>query len=387
VTVLYFADTRFPIERANGAQTMATCRALALRGHDVRLIVRPDTASPPRDPFAYYGVSQPEQMTIDMIDHAPGPLGRVRFLAGAFRRCAARPGVILTRDLGLASWIARTPMLRPRLVYESHGLGDVVSAEMPQLLGRPSTAASAAKLRRLARREEIVWRRAAAYVTITRALADDLRQRFGVRDHVHVVPDGGPQPVHLPVPPRPRPLVAYAGHLYPWKGVDVFVEALASAPDVDGLVIGGHPAENDLQRVRLLAASHGVADRVTFTGHLPPSEVISRLSEASVLVLPNTASSISERYTSPLKLFEYLALGRAIVASDFPAIREVLTDNVTALLVPPGDARAMAEAINRIARDEALATRLADAAHALAPQYTWESRAERLESALRGAAA
>ena len=54
--VLYFADTRFPIERANGVQTMATCHALAARGHDVTLVVRPDTTPPARDPFAFYGL-------------------------------------------------------------------------------------------------------------------------------------------------------------------------------------------------------------------------------------------------------------------------------------------------------------------------------------------
>ena len=57
-----------------------------------------------------------------------------------------------------------------------------------------------------------------------------------------------------------------------------------------------------------------------------------------MLVLPNPASAISTHFTSPLKLFEYMAAGRAIVASDLPAIREVLRDGENALLVTPGDA-------------------------------------------------
>ena len=56
MTVLYFADTRFPIERANGLQTMETCYALAERGHDVTLVARPDSHRLPRDPFTYYGL-------------------------------------------------------------------------------------------------------------------------------------------------------------------------------------------------------------------------------------------------------------------------------------------------------------------------------------------
>ena len=89
-------------------------------------------------------------------------------------------------------------------------------------------------------------------------------------------------------------------------------------------------------------------------------------------MLPNTASAISERYTSPLKLFEYLSLGRPIVASDLPAIREVLTDNETALLVPPGDPAALASAADAAGRaTRRLSARLGQAARALAPEFTW----------------
>ncbi|ODS55740.1 MAG: hypothetical protein ABS36_09075 [Acidobacteria bacterium SCN 69-37] len=393
MTVLYLADTRFPIERANGAQTMATCRALARRGHAVTLMVRPDTAVPARDPFTFYGVSRPDGLTIRTIGRAPGPpLTRMRFLLEALAATTTTGGVVFTRDLGLAAFLLRAPVAaRRRVVYESHGMADVVSAEMPALLGRPDLAPSPAKQQRLARREALVWARAAAYVTLTAALANDLRARFGDRAHVHVVPDGGP-----PVPPDDaipgarsdgRTVVGYAGHLYPWKGVDVLVHAMAAVPDAEGLIIGGHPAEPDLARVRTLASTLRVDGRLTFTGLLPPADVAGRLAAATILVLPNTPSAISERYTSPLKLFEYLALGRPIVASDLPAIREVLTDGDTALLVPAGDAAALASAIERLRTDPVLAARLATAARALVPRYTWEARAERLEAALQAAAA
>jgi glycosyltransferase involved in cell wall biosynthesis len=392
VTVLYFADTRFPIERASGAQTMATCRALAERGHDVTLVVRPDTAAAPRDPFTFYGATRPERMRIRTIGGAPGThLRRLRFLIEAVAAASGSDGVIITRDLGLAAFLLRAPLPgRTRLVYESHGIADVVSAEMPVLLGRPDLVPSPSKLRRLARREERVWRGASAYVTITQALADDLRARFGDRPAVHVVPDGGPDHSSVPASPASRSggaIVGYAGHLYPWKGADVLMRALATVPEVRGLVIGGHPAERDLARVQALAASLGLADRVTFTGQIPPADVARRLADASILVLPNTPSAISERYTSPLKLFEYLALGRPIVASDLPAIREVLTHEATALLVPAGDETALAAAIRRLVDDPPLADRLAMAARALAPGYTWDARAARLESALIAAAA
>jgi glycosyltransferase involved in cell wall biosynthesis len=173
--------------------------------------------------------------------------------------------------------------------------------------------------------------------------------------------------------------------LYPWKGVDVFVRALARVPHIRGLIVGGHAGEHDLARVQSLVAELGLAGRVTITGHVPPADVASRLAGATMLVLPNTPSAISERYTSPLKLFEYLGLGKPIVASRLPSILEVLTDEQTALLVPPGDEGALASALSRLAADATLSRTLGAAALALAPNYTWAHRAERLEAAFTAA--
>ena len=391
MNILSFADTRFPIERANGVQTIHTCHALAERGHTVTLLVRPDTATPPRDPLEFYGLPRTPGLCVDTVPAVGvAPLRRAQMLWAALRRAlAGHDDVIYTRDLGLAALLARIPTARrPRLVYESHGISSIVAAELPRLLGQPALAPSAAKVRRLDRREALVWRAADAWITITQALADDLVERYGTRPRLHVVADGAR--AGGPVAPRSASngiIAAYSGHLYPWKGVDVFLHALAKTDGIRGLIVGGHPGESDLARVRALLTALRVGDRVTITGLLPPADVARALGEADILVLPNTPSTISERYTSPLKLFEYLAHGRAIVASDLAAIREVLTHNHTALLVPPGDDRALAAALSALARDAGLRERLGGAALALAPTYTWERRAERLEQALTEAVA
>ncbi|MEO7192830.1 MAG: glycosyltransferase family 4 protein [Vicinamibacterales bacterium] len=394
--MLYFADTRFPIERANGLQTMATCHAMAERGHAVQLVVRPDTTVPARDPFDFYGLSRVPGLSIQTLPVRGGAqTRRAQYLLQAAAVAVRHKGVIFTRDLGLAAFLLQWPSWRrPRVIYESHGIAPVVAAEMPMLLGNAALAASPAKLARLDRRERRVWRRAAAYITITRALADELSLRYGTRTNVYVVPDGAREPTGPSAMPDDVPseegalangIVGYAGHLYPWKGVDVLLRAVASTPTLRALIVGGHPAEPDALRVRQLAGALGVQDRVEFTGQVPSGEVMAQLLRASVLVLPNTASAVSERYTSPLKLFEYLAAGRPIVASDFPAIREVLTADISALLVPAGDATALAEALMRITSDPALARRLACASRALAPEYTWAARARRLDVPLQAA--
>jgi glycosyltransferase involved in cell wall biosynthesis len=382
--VLYFADTRFPLERANGIQTFETCHALARRGHEVRLVVRQDTQEPPRDPVAFYGADPLDRLSIQRL-RLPGPpaVRRAAFLGTAMELASRRDAdLVFTRDLGVATALLRLPRsLRPPVVFESHGIAAVVSASLGHLLST-GTNATPRKARRLLARERRVWRRAEGYVTLTRSLEDALTGEFGPRGAVHVVPDGtrlSPTRTFTPPQPTAAPLLAYAGHLYPWKGVDTLVRALALLPGVRGLIVGGHPQEPDIDRVRALADSLGVAARITFTGLVAPERVAGLLAPADVLVLPNGASRVSASFTSPLKLFEYLAAGKPIVASDLPAFREVLEPEVHALLVTPDSPEAIAAAVQRLVRDRSLAGRLARAAFDLAAEYSWDARAKRLE--------
>jgi glycosyltransferase involved in cell wall biosynthesis len=437
VRILYLADIRFPLERANGIQTMETCYALAARGHAVHLAVRPDTQRPARDPFAYYGLPPLDRLTIECASTGRGLVRRSQtgqraaYLRFAISRAlGAGFDVVFTRDLGVASLLVRIPRsMRPPIVYESHGYAPDVAAALPDLVVT-AREPDARKLRRLARREARVWRDAEGYVTITSGLAEHLADRLGTRSRVAIVPDGtryadqtyemridagargfsdtdasagNESPSHRPTElpnqgatelpshratePRipnsqavaSRPLVTYAGHLYPWKGVDILLEALVRLPEADGLIVGGHEREPDLGRLTDLARSLEIVDRVTFTGLVEPSAVPELLASATVLALPNPPSAISTKFTSPLKLFEYMAAGRAIVASDLPAIREVLTHNVDAILVKAGDPDALADGIRQVIEDPVLAGRLGQSAVENAAQYSWDRRAERLE--------
>lgn len=379
--ILYLADTRFPIERANGIQTFETCHALASRGSDVRLVVRADTHVPRRDPFGFYGAAPVEGLHVQPLELGGTAVARrAWYLACALELASRRDAdLVFTRDLGVAAAILRLPRgLRPPLVYESHGHAAVVGAAMGSLLSTGS-AATTRKQRRLGRRERTVWRRAEGYVGITHALVEELRRLHGDRPRVAVVPDGTRPPEPF-LPPGPGAMrVAYAGHLYPWKGVDTLVRALALTSDVEATIVGGHPAEPDLARVQALSEGLGLRSRVTFTGMVPPAEVPARLRAAHVLALPNAATALSAAYTSPLKLFEYLAAGRPIVASDLPAFREVIGER-EAVLVAPDDPAAFAAALQRLSDDEPARRRMGEAAFALAGRYTWDARAARLEA-------
>ena len=257
--VFYVADVRFPIERANGIQTMETAHALAALGHDVTLGVRPDTARPARDPFAFYGLPPRDRLQFRRAPvRGPYALRRMHFLLWALARASrSRFDVVVTRDLGVAAAMLRVPSRRrPPVVYESHGYSPLFAATIGELVpGAP--AASASKLARLERRERNVWTQASGYVSTTRVLVDDLTARWGSRPHLAVIANGvrldGPR-MFPALPPPGAPVVAYAGHLYPWKGSDVLIEALAALPQAHGLVIGGNPIESDWSRVQQLAA-------------------------------------------------------------------------------------------------------------------------------------
>lgn len=386
--ILYLADIRFPLERANGIQSIETCHALATRGHDVTLIVRPDTHTPPRDPYAFYGLARIPALHVEVAPLTGPPAARrAGYLTFTLGRALGRTrqDLIFTRDLGLASLLVRVPaMLRAPVVYESHTIAADAAAARPELL-TGAVRPSASKLRRLARHDASVWRGADGYVTITAGLARELERRFGPRRHLAIVPDGVRSAEAPADPPatstlHPTFTIGYAGHLYPWKGVELIIEAVTALQDTRGLIVGGHEHEPDLERIKQLAVQLDCASRVTFTGPLPPAAVAPRLREADVLVLPNPRSAISSDFTSPLKLFEYMASGRPIVASDLPAFREILRHEANALLVEAGNPQALTAGIHRLKNDADLGTRLARQARQDVREFTWARRAERLES-------
>jgi glycosyltransferase involved in cell wall biosynthesis len=121
---------------------------------------------------------------------------------------------------------------------------------------------------------------------------------------------------------------------------------------------------------------------VRFRGFVPPPALDAERAEADLFVIPLLDSTTARLFTSPLKLFEAMASNRPVVASDLPSIREILSHEVNALLVPPGDPRALAAAIERLLRDSALSTRLAARAFEDVKAYSWDRRAEAISSFL-----
>lgn len=384
--VLVPADIRFPLERANGVQIVKTAAALARADTPTTLLVRQSDPRPTPEILATYGVLPHPCLEVRRLGvlHRRGAyaLPRASFLARALvqaSRALRRGQVVFTRDLQLADLLVRLPG-RGSVVYEAHAVEALMYGERAALYGTGEKA-DPAKAARLGRREARVWRRAGGFVTTTTGIRDAFREAHGARDRVRVVPNGCDVAGRDRFPGLARgrpPRVLYAGQLYPWKGVDVLVEAMARVPEARLVILGGLEGEKDLARVRDRVEALGLQARTEMAGTLPQTQVAAELARAAVVAVPFLHTGMTERHTSPIKAFEAMAAGRPIVASDLPSSREFLRDGHNALLVRPGDAASLAEALRRLLADAALAERLARNAWEEAPAYSWEARGRAL---------
>jgi glycosyltransferase involved in cell wall biosynthesis len=379
--ILYLADIRFPMERANGIQTIETAHALARLRVDVDLVVRRTDERSDEACLAFFGLDPHPRLRLRRIST---PFGKWSYLASALSlllRTRSKWDFLFTRDLVLADVALRLSGLP--VVYEAHTVAAVFAEEHARLYAAEATA-SPAKLARLDERERRVCSRAAGIVAITGGLLQALQDRHGRVARPAVVPDGTrlpAAPARLETPHAPA-RVTYIGQLYPWKGVDVLVEAMRNVRDAELVIVGGLPPERDLDRLKNLASRLSVGDRVRFRGFVPPPELEAERARADVFAIPLLDSTTARLFTSPLKLFEAMASGRPIVASDLASIREILRHEENALLVPPGDPRALAQGIERLLMDPALSARLAARAFEDVKAYSWDRRAQAIEELL-----
>lgn len=172
--------------------------------------------------------------------------------------------------------------------------------------------------------------------------------------------------------PADARIALYTGHLYAHKGVDTLAAAARLLPEVQVYVVGGTDAD-----VARFKKAYADVRNLHVVGHRPHHEMPLWQGAADVLVIPNSGKEeLSARYTSPMKLFEYMASGRPIVASDLPAIGEVLPQDV-GFITKPDNAAALADAIQRALTSPDAHAR-AKRAQTLVMRHAWEMRARRI---------
>jgi glycosyltransferase involved in cell wall biosynthesis len=211
--------------------------------------------------------------------------------------------------------------------------------------------------------EEVTWRRA-SYVLPVTAILGGYVERAGVPPSRIVVTSNGVNEEEFRiVPPAGRPalpahfgagpVLGFVGYVRAWHGLPQIVDLLARDPDfadANLMVVGDGPGRPDLEA---RAKELGVADRLWVCGLVERERLAAHISCFDVALQPEVTS-----YASPLKLFEYMALSRAIVAPDAPNIREILTHQQDSLLFEPNSPTSLGDAIRALVRDSALRARI-----------------------------
>jgi glycosyltransferase involved in cell wall biosynthesis len=208
-------------------------------------------------------------------------------------------------------------------------------------------------------------------------------------DFVHVAPMGVDLDRYRGLPePRearrrlgwPETLtVGYTGHLYAGRGIDLLLKLALLRPQLRFVVVGGEPAA--VEHWRQEARSAGAAN-LELLGFVPNAELPRYQSACDVLVMPSQRHIAGSSggdiggVASPMKVFEYLAAGRAILASDLPVFREVLSES-NAVLAPPEDVDAWVQALDNLSAHPDRRARLGEQARRDATQYAWTERARR----------
>ncbi len=386
--IAVIAPTYLPARRANTIQVMKMAQALAALGHDLRVIVpRGNTTNhnPTWNEMAHqYGLRQ--YLEIEWLQIDP----RLR-----------------SYDFGLKS-----------VKWARHWGADLIFTRLPQaaalasFLGKPSIL----EIHDLPQGRLGPWlmecflkgKGARALVVITAALKESLAEMFGIIKGdqteslipIIIAPDGVDLMRYqsLPTPqqarqslsssftPQPSTFTAgYTGHLYPGRGANLILDIAGNLPDIDFLLVGGETS--DVERIREKIKSHGL-DNIKLTGFIPNAELPQYQAACDILLMPYqhsvAASSGGDiaKYLSPMKLFEYMACGRAIISSDLPVLREILNDG-NAILLPPDDLTSWVTAIRDLSTNPEQRARLAAQAQQDVIQYSWRTRAQNIISRIQ----
>jgi glycosyltransferase involved in cell wall biosynthesis len=232
-------------------------------------------------------------------------------------------------------------------------------------------------------------------VSITQALADALEENFSMPpEMVLIAPDGVDLARYAELPPPPEArykvnlpehfTVGYTGHLYPGRGAMMILSMAQELPHVTFLVVGGEP--RDVARIQEEASAMGLAN-VILTGFVSNQDLPLYQAACDVLLMPyqkrvsGSSGGDIARFLSPMKMFEYLASGRVILASDLPVLQEVLKAN-NSVILRSNDPGEWVKAIEELIADPPARAYLGTQARQAAAEHSWKKRAARILAGL-----
>lgn len=366
--IIYIANARIPTEKAHGIQMMKMCEALSCAGHDVTFFINGRNNAIMNDPFEYYSVQRifkiVRESSFMLFPNKFGfRLQNLFFGLSAFFYCLFRKfDIIYSRD-ELPIFFN---LIKGNCYWEVH------TSRINFIV-------------------KIVLNKCSGIITITNNLKNFYINLGIDGKKIFVEPDGvdlsefsleiskedARKQVNLPLDKR---ILIYTGHLYGWKGVGVMADS-AKYFDENTLFVFIGGTEKDLEEFR---KKYGKINNILILGRKRHKEVPVFLKAADILVLPNSAKKeISELYTSPLKLFEYMASGRPIIASNLSSLKEILNGD-NAVLVKPDDSAELACAIKNLLSDSKKMEKIANKALEEVQKYSWIQRANNILNFING---
>ena len=372
MNIVAIAGSTIPSDTANSIQVMKACSALAQLGHNLTLIV-PDASHVKSqksnvDLKSHYGIQK--DFPIEWLTSS----NRRLFTWQSVQRARAlKPDILYT-------WFPQSAVFG--LLYKIPTIFEI-HIQPTGLLG-PTWHRAFASLRGRKR-----------LVSITRALADVLEHTYKIHmkpDDIVIAPNGVDLERFASLPSTPElarqklnlraaQTVMCTGHLYAGRGADLFLALAKSIPHAHFIWVGGR--SDDIATWKQRAENQNISN-ITFTGFIPNQNLPLYQSAADILLMPYSRSIMGSSGTadsasvaSPMKMFEYMAAGRAIITADLPVIREVLNER-NAVFCKPDDLENWRIRAEELLADEPRRVELGNQARRDVDGYTWLARAERI---------
>lgn len=357
MNILYISSSIIPSKNANSVNVMKMCSGLASLGHNVTLIAT--SGDKTINSYEYYNVHENFKLVLT-IPLPYGLSGITRLVAGI--RNSKNVDIVMTR-WPLAAGVLRM-ISSKKIIYDYHG--------------KPTKRLNKQLYKSFIRSPKII-----RHIFNTHSLKNYYNQEFQLPPgKVLVLPNGADEP-KVKLQPKERIDTSniscgYVGSFNTGKGVDQIIEMAEKLPEVKFHVVGGSEQEVNLYRQK------NINNNIEFYGFLPQKEAMQILANVDIALLPNqpkvligsNGNDIGD-VTSPIKLFEYMAMGKAIIASDLPVIREVLRPNENALLAHHANVNEWVSAIYKLAEDKTLFNTISNQAkNDFENNYTWANRAK-----------
>lgn len=370
MTIKYITNVRLPTPRAQGYAIMKMCEEFGRAGKEVELII-PDRKGEDKnsDPFSFYNVEKKFKII---------RLPCTDFLARSYRFGR------------LFYWIDILSFLVFARLFAGVGKNDILyTRDFLVILFFPKKRKICLELHDMPTSKfllKLAVRKPKLFFVLNQNMKDDLINIGVEASKIHIFPSGvdvekfdikisqkeAREKVDLP---HNKKIILYSGQLYSWKGAETLADAAHFVPEAAFIFVGG--IEPELSKFK---EKYKKTNNVTVLPFQERDIIPVYLKAADVLVLPNSSNErVSVRYTSPLKLFEYMASKKPIVASDLNSIRGAINGG-ECVFAEPDSPKSFADAIKKILNNDNLAKDIAESAFRAVTKCSWQKRAENILS-------